>query len=367
MDGLRAHKHRAIGLLLLALALPGLWVDARMFFASWLVAWWFWLGVVLGGLANVWIQRLSGGRWGEVLRPVALLAARRLPVLLLLFLPMVAGMSLLYVWMRDPSGQWAHALTRPAFPVAWLQPRFFWVRSVIYAALWWWLSRPAAMAGKGRAAGALVIYLISGTLASVDLLMSLVPGWYSTAFGLVVLSGQCLGGTGLTVLLLAFGAPGQVPQPAPHKPPLWRDFGNLLLMWLMTWAYLAFMEFLIIWAENLPHEIAWFVPRLQTGWVAVALALVVLQLALPLLALLMRALKDKPQRVGAIAAWLLGTQLLNTAWLVLPSVAPGNALGWWLVPLLTAGMGLLLFGRVPAELAARSQVFEPQEVRHASP
>jgi len=134
---------------------------------------------------------------------------------------------------------------------------------------------------------------------------------------------------------------------------VWRDLGNLLLMWTMVWAYLAFMEFLIIWAENLPAEIAWYVPRLQSDWAAGGLALALGQFALPLLALLQRPIKDKPGRLAAVAALLLATQLLNTAWLVLPSVAPASALACALVPLLAAGMGLLLFGaKEPAHARA---------------
>ncbi len=370
---MRFSRRHAVGLAALALALPGAWVDARVFVASWLVAWWYVLGLALGGMVNAWIHRLSGGRWGEALRPAALAAARRLPWLLVLFLPVALGMASIYPWMADPSGGWAHGMSRPAFVAAWLDPVAFAVRAALYAALWWMLSRPTMLDSKGRSAAALAVYLLSVTLASVDLLMSLVPGWYSTAFGLVVASGQALGGTALGVLLLA-RRPRLVPPPEAGKPPLWRDYGNLLLMWLMTWAYVAFMEFLVIWAEDLPHEIAWFLPRLRTGWSAVGVALVLLQFALPLLALLQRRLKDRPGRLAAVAALLLGTQLLNTAWLVLPSVAPHSLLGWWLVPLLALGMAVLAFGGAPAALdeapvprAAGDDADDDEEMQRARP
>ncbi len=351
------------GIAAICLALPAWWLAPRMFFASWLVAWWFVTGLMLGASANLWIHRLSGGRWGEVLRPAGLLAVRRMPVALLLFLPMAAGLSQLYAWAADPAG-WARGLSRPAFASWWLQPGLFWARMAAYAVLWWWLARPAAWTTKGRTAAALALYALSGTLASVDLLMSLAPGWFSTAFGLVVLSGQAMGGAALMTLWLARCTPRALGVPAPGQPPLARDLGNLLLMWLMSWAYLAFMEFLIIWAENLPAEIAWFVPRLQTGWFEVAVALVLLQLALPLLALLQRRLKDQPARLSWVAALLLLTQLLNTAWLVLPSVDASSLHGWWLVPLLAVGMGLLLFGPMPACLGRQAQVAEAGEACH---
>jgi hypothetical protein len=190
---------------------------------------------------------------------------------------------------------------------AWFAPGFFVARLAAYAAAWWWVTRPASLERKGRAAASLVLYAIATSLASVDLLMSLVPGWFSTAFGLVAMSVQALSGAAAVVVRTRATAVS-------------RDLGNLLLMWVMTWAYLAFMQFLIIWAEDIPREIAWYVPRLQTGWVAVALALVLAQLVLPFLALLFRRNKDDPRRLAGIGWWLLGATALDSVWLVLPSV-----------------------------------------------
>lgn len=330
------------GMLALALALPGLAFAPRLFFACWLTAWWFAVGLLLGLQANLCIHRLTGGRWGRLLRPLGRQAMRRLPLALLLVLPLAAGLSQLYPWAGQ--ADWSRQLARPDFGRWWLQPGFFWLRMAAYAGLWWWLARPATLARKGRAAAALALYLLSGTLASVDLLMSLVPGWYSSAFGLVVLSGQALGGAALATCWAARRAPRTLARSKPGRPPLGRDLGNLLLMWLMTWAYLAFMEFLIIWSEDLPAEIAWYLPRSRGGWAGMALALAALQLAVPMLALLQRRLKDRPARLSVIAGLLLATQLLNTSWLVLPSVEPAAVYGWWMVPLMAVGMMLLLFG-----------------------
>jgi len=331
------------GLALIGLTVPGLWIDARLFLGSWLVAWWWAVGLMLGAQVNVWIHRLSGGRWGRVLRRPARWAAARGPLALLLFVPLATGLPLLYPWAQNPQG-WADGLAQPGFVRHWFQPAFVGARLAADAVLAWALWRPAVTARPGRAAAALALYLVAGTQAAVDLLMSLVPGWYSTAFGVVVLSGQVLGGTALCTLWLALHTPQTLAARDNGRPPLARDIGNLLLMWLMLWAYLAFMAFLIIWAEDLPHEIAWYLPRLQTGWAGVGLALAVGLFALPLLALLQRRLKDRPAPLAAIAAGLLLMQLLNSAWLVLPSVDPHAWLGWWLVPQLALGMGLLLFG-----------------------
>ena len=358
-----AGRAELAGIAALVLALPGWWLSPAVFFASWLAAWWFVTGLVLGAMAQLWIHRLTGGHWGQLLRPAALRAARRLPLALLLFLPLAAGLARLYAWAADPGG-WARGLAHPGFAAWWLQPGFFGLRMALYGLLWWSLCRPWWLISKGRSAAALALYLLSGSLAAVDLLMSLLPGWYSTAFGLVVLSGQALGGTALMTVWLARRAPGAL---AGHPHPPARDLGNLLLMWLMTWAYLAFMEFLVIWAENLPREIAWFLPRLRGGWWFVAVALVLLQFALPLLALLQRRLKDRPARLACIAALLLLTQGLNSAWLVLPSVDAASPHAAWLMPLLALGMGLLVFGQGPGDLHAAVAHAAPSPAPHPTP
>ena len=355
-----SRRHLWLGAAALLLALPGAWIDRRMYFACWLAAWWLCLSVILGALGNAGVHRLTGGGWGVALQSATRLLARRLPWLLLLFLPLLLGLDALYPWFADPSGSWREPMARPQFNRFWFDPVFFGLRLVAYAAVWWWLARPATVieTTRGRAAAALAAYAVATTLASIDLLMSLLPVFYSTGFGLLALASQMLASSALTVGLTA--RCGRVPAPSPGAPPVWRDLGNLLLMWLMIWAYLAFMQLLIIWAENLPREIAWYLPRLQTGWVDAGIALVLLQFALPLLALLMRAVKDRPQRLAVVAWLLLLASALDAAWLVLPSVAPASLHGWWLLPLLVVGMGSLLFGAVPAALRD-----DPPESGHA--
>jgi hypothetical protein len=355
------------GAVLLALSATGLWIEPRIALAAWLSAWWWCLGLVLGCLVNVWMHGLTGGAWGAALRPVAFALARRMPWVLLSLLPVLAGFRLLYPWAADPAGSWLAQFARPAFVQAWLAPPFFFARLVFYGLVWWWLARPLAAPRKGHAASSVLVHSVVTSLASVDLVMSLMPGWYSTAFGLVALSTQALAGAAIAVLLQARRPLVRPAATFASSPPVSRDLGNLLLMWSMSWAYLAFMEFLIIWAEDLPREIAWYVPRVQTGWAAIGVALVVLQLGVPFLALLFRSVKDRPGRLAAVAALLLVSSALDVAWTVLPSVAPHSLHGWWLLPLAFAGLALLLFGGVPA--AVRESWTNPADggLQHAHP
>jgi hypothetical protein len=299
----------------------------RVALACVLAAWWWAIGVVFGCLVNAWMHRLTGGAWGAPVRATALALGRRMPWLLLGLVFVAAAMKLLYPW-ADGS-EWTRGFARPAFVQGWLSPSFFIGRLVVYAIVWWWLARPSSLASKGRAAASLIVYAVSMTLAAVDIVMSLMPGWYSTAFGLVVMSTQALSGAAAVVLLELARRPRE--WPSAENVPVSRDLGNLLLMWCMSWGYLAFMQFIVIWAENLPREISWFVPRLQTGWQWLGLALVMTQLVIPFLALLFRRVKDEPRRLAWVAMLLLASTALDAAWIVVPSVTatmdarPGHA------------------------------------------
>jgi hypothetical protein len=295
-------------LLVLALAWAAWRPDARALLAGYLALWWFGIGALLGGLANVWLHQLTGGAWGETIRPPLLRAARWLPLACLLFLPVLAGMQLLYPWAG------AH-VPEPDTPFRrwWFTPGLFVVRSVAYLALWSvlaWIETRARRRSAGRAAVCLLVYGVSVSLAATDWIMSLQPEWYSSVFGWLAATGQMLTGLALAVLLIDREA-------ARKRLP---DLGNLLMMYVLTWAYLAYVQFLIIWAADLPREIAWYLRRDTPVWHAVAWGLLALHGAGPVAILLSRHAKRGPRLMGMLAAVLLAAHLLDCWWLVLPSL-----------------------------------------------
>jgi hypothetical protein len=355
-----------LGVVLLLAALPGAWLAPQVFFAAWLAACWFDLGIVLGALSWLWIHRLTGGTWGRVLRPHALRLAARLPRLLVLFLPLLFGLKRLYPWL-DGAGSDANSPIGRDFLDAWHAPAFLGARFVFYAVVWLGLAyRARRPLTSGAAAASAMLHLMFTSLASVDVLVALVPGWSSSVFGLIAIAGQAFGGGALVIALACRTLRLAGSQPVNEGVPLSRDFGNLLLTAVLLWAYLSFMQLLVIWAENLPREISWYVPRLQTGWLLVGTALVVLHLALPLLLLLFRKIKDSPRRLEWLALAMVGAHALDVAWLVMPSVAPHALAAWWLLPLLLLALPLLSFGggslALPA-LRPKGDLAKPLDVR----
>jgi hypothetical protein len=318
-------------LVVLALCLAGWYANPAALLAGWLAAWWCWIGLQLGALANVWLHNLTGGSWGEAIRAPLLAFARDTWFVALLFLPVLLGLYRLYPWAGQAdlgAARWTGVLAEPGFKSAWLAPLPFIARSLAWLLLWSVLARlslrPALARSKGFAAAALILYALSTSLAALDWIMSLSPLWYSSVFGLLVLTAQTLGGMAMAIVLVARARPA---------PALLADLGNLLLAYLMTWAYLAFMQFLIIWAANLPNEILWYVARESRAWEVLARLLALLLFAVPALILLFRAAKRSPGMLAAVAGLVLAMLLVDAWWLVLPSVPAGRGDWWWAAPL----------------------------------
>jgi hypothetical protein len=270
--------------------------------SSYLFAWLLFLGVALGGMANLMLHNLTGGPWGLAVRPTFLAAARLVPLAALLGIPVLVGMRHLY----------------PIADSGWFGAPFFVARSAFYLLVWSAFGLFLRTSTAWSAIG-LIVYVFTMSLAATDWIASLMPQWYSTGFGLVVAIGQMLGAMALAVAYIGLRR-GPPHGPAPRQ--VFLDLGNLLLMYVMTWAYLAFMQFLIIWVGNLPREIAWYVPRLQTGWVALGVILVVFHFFAPLAILLFRTAKRSPLFLGSLAAALFAVHVIDVYWLVAPSVRP---------------------------------------------
>jgi hypothetical protein len=133
------------------------------------------------------------------------------------------------------------------------------------------------------------------------------------------------------------------------------DLGNFLLAFTMFWAYVAFMQYLIIWSGNLPEDTPWYVARTRGGWQYVAIALMALHFVVPFLLLLARETKRNPRRLVGVAMLLIVMRLVDLYWLVIPAASPARFtlnLLVLLTPLAVGGLWLAAAcWRLPARAA----------------
>lgn len=328
------------------LCLGGALLDGGAFFPAYLFAYLLWAGIALGCLVTLMFYHLGGGEQStHPTRTLLEAGALTLPLLGVLFLPLLLGLDTLYPWARSQGA--------PPHLRAFLNQPAFMLRSALYFVLWIGLAlaltRPHRQPHLSRVG--LLIYLPSASLAAIDWSMSLEVPWASSIYPALLMGGQLLGGGALTLLLL-YGTPSHGTQA--HR----RWLNNMLLITLLLTAYFAYTQYLIIWSGNLPSEVGWYLRRSQGGWEIIALLLLLGYLVLPFLLLLAR--QQLESRLLAVsAALLLLLRLLEQGWLLLPPFRPSLAQLHWLdgtVPLALGGLWLALFLWLFERLRTREEV-----------
>ena len=346
----------ALGTLALVI---GYFQDGTRVLQAWLVAYLFWLAPALGSLAIVMLHNMTGGAWGFAIRRLLEAAMRTLPALALLFVPVLLGVHRLYEWShpdvvaRDPI---------LAHKAVWLNVPFFVARAIFYFATWSFfalgmvrlserydrrLDVKALRRLKMASGVGIVVYVATMSFASFDWAMSLEPHWFSTIYGMHFVVGQ-----GLSTLCLAVVVASRLARHDPFSRWLSRshfhDLGNLMLAFVMLWAYVSFSQFLIIWSGNLPEEIPWYRHRIRDSWQALSLLLVVGHFAAPFVILLVRRSKRNARVLAGLALFLLAMRYVDYTWLIVPAFRPQGFEPSWVdavAPLALGGLWIGLFVR----------------------
>jgi hypothetical protein len=174
--------------------------------------------------------------------------------------------------------------------------------------------------------------------------MSLDSKWTSTIYGVMLIIGDALATLALMIAMAAFLATNK-PMSEISTPGRLNDLGNLLLAFVMLWAYMSFCQFLIIWSGNLTEEIPWYVRRIRGGWQWVALALILFHFFLPFFVLLFRENKRNTNKISRVALWILFMHWVDLVWLVVPaSTDPASPQILWIEVLLSAVMTIGIGG-----------------------
>jgi len=324
-----------IGLVFALISLVLAFFRPDEFFRGYLLAYMDWLGVTLGSMAILMIRHLTGGGWGMVIRRILGAAMRCLPLMAVLFVPILFGLPNLYVWAR-PLDSIADKHLREhlqGLTKSYLNVHGFVLRAVIYLAIWNLLSflltkwsketddrstrdntaRFKAVSGPG-----LILYAFTISFAAIDWVMSIDPSWISTIYGLLILIGELLSAMCFAVLVERILVDYK-PMSELLKPDFVHDHGKWMLTFTMVWAYFSFSQWLIIWAGNLPEEITWYMRRLNGGWGFVGLFLAIFQFAVPFVLLLSRPFKRDIRRLAWLAIWILFMRYFDLFWIIEPN------------------------------------------------
>ena len=304
------NRSLAIGIALLLvtaglLAALGWFVPIAPLLRGWLVAFAIFSSIPIGSMTWLLIHRLTGGEWGFAAAPVLRPAAAMTPLLIVAFVPVLAGLHQIYPWAADPAAI-------PADVAHWyLNGPSFLMRSLIALVGWSFLAVMfAAGLGSRLLAGlGLAFFGLTISLIAVDWYLSLEPHYVATTFAAMIAIQQLLAALAVVTLIGSPAIEGKVAA----------DLGGLLIATLLGVVYLEFMTFVVAWYGDLPEKAAWFLKRAGSGWISVLITALAAGAALPFGMLLMQRIRRSRQglRIASVLI-LLGTEL-HFVWLLVPA------------------------------------------------
>jgi hypothetical protein len=350
---------------------------------AYLLGFMFFMTLVLGGLFFTLGLYVTGAKWGIVIRRVPELVAASAPVMAILFLPILIPLLLgnhsLYVWSDPQVEAEDHLMQGKSL---WLNTTFFTIRLIIYFTIWSalgvvYLNRSVKSDETGDpifhakckwlAPLGLILFALSTTFASFDLLMSLTPSWYSTIFGVYIFAGASVAIFSFTTLAYCYLQRHGILARAVTVEH-YHDIGKLLFSFVVFWGYIAFSQYMLIWYANVPEETAFYKPR-QYGpwWMTISFLLLFVHLLIPLGGLMSRWMKRDTKRLIFWSLWMLAAHWLDMYYLIVPTWA-GRASGNLLAPInpplplmeiaCTLGIGGLWLGALARRAASISMVPE---------
>lgn len=324
---------RGLDLLLVVLAVLGLAVFVAALLADPTRAWYnylinyvFFMALAVAGVVLTGVHYASGATWSVTMRRVAEGMSAYLPVSLLLCLPLFFAIPTLYEW-ASPEHVHLHGekhlyLCKPCFMG----------RQVLCYAVWIGLgmlmvcnSLRQDKSGDHRfhlhnrriAPLFLILFALTITFCSVDLLMSLEEAFYSTMFPVYIFAGLFLSGYALaSILVIVFRRRGYLAEAV--RDHHLRDMATWMMAFSVFMVYIGFSQYMLIWYANLPIEIGYMMRRSTGGWGTLFVLLPVLKWLIPFIVLMPERFRRSERVILAVSSGVLVGQWLDIYWMVVP-------------------------------------------------
>ena len=196
----------------------------------------------------------------------------------------------------------------------------------------------------------LIVFVLLMNFACIDWVMSLNPEWYSSMLVVEFVTEQAVVTMAWCILSLRFLSDFE-PVRGILTVKIVHDLGNLLLGFTCFWTYVTFMEYIIIWTGNLPHEVGWFSDRSSAGWKFFAVFLVFVHFVIPLFCLIMTSISKNLVRLARVAALMILAHFAQVVWWIEPAFGKPFHIAWTSIVLIVA-LGAIWLAEYARNLAA---------------
>lgn len=350
---LKTLSYSFIGIGVLAFII-GLMRDPQRLWTSYLAAFFFFSCLGLGGMFFAAINHVTKAGWSVSVRRYAEGMTAFLPIMLVGSLVLALGMTSLYPWANP---EVANANPYIAAKLGFLNIPFMILRLVLFGVgclifkkllvgsslLQDKTGDPAiTVKSVGRSIAFILFFAIMFSLFTVDLLMSLLPTWYSTIFGIYCFAGLFQSSLAVLALIIIYMKKNGYVRGYVTTEHL-HDVVKFLKGFTVFWAYIAFSQFMLIWYANIPEETEYYIMRAQHGWLGISMALLVLRFIVPFIALLPRGAKRNETHVILVSILILVMQYVDIYWMIYPNFNDGGvAFGLLEICMFLGFLGLFL-------------------------
>lgn len=359
-------------------SLIGLFTGVETFFESYLYAFMFWFAPAAGCFVLLAVQHLAGGSWGAAIRRPLEAGAMTLPLIAVLFIPILFGMGFLYDWT---SADYLASHPIVAAKTGYLNVTFFIIRAVVYFALF--ILGALYFVRNGRKNGGentrrqmqrsapiwIILYILVMTFAMVDWGMSLTPEWFSGIYPVTIMISQAIVAMSLVIITMTALARNNPKIDGLLTTKRLQDYGNYLMAFTIFWAYTNFSQIIILWSNNIVETNTFYVLRFGLEWRAVGIFLLFFGFFGTFLILLSRWVKRKRRALTMVAIWALVVQLVNFYYILIPSYGREGVQLHWLDFALTIGIGGIWLWFYLSQLMSNPVVAEDdpriaEDIRH---
>lgn len=339
----------AIGVLTLVL---GFLKNPERMWASYLTSFFFFAALACCAMFFIAFNYAANAGWSASIRRFAEAMTSYFPVMLVSSLFLILGFKHLYAWAVPET---MHSLT--GGKQVYLAPWFVTLRLVIFGLGSWYFgklivgnslsqdksgSHELTKKNVPLSIGYIAFFAIFFSLFSIDVLMSLLPTWYSTIFGIYCFAGGLQATFAVMAIIIVWmrhspWISGYVTEEHQH------DIGKFLKGFTVFWAYIAFSQFMLIWYANIPEETEFYIMRSLNGWMPISFSLLIFRFIVPFLVLLPRSSKRNNTVLVGISILVLVMQYVDLYWLVYPNFFEGELqFGFWEIGMFLGFAGLFL-------------------------
>ncbi len=330
----------------------GFILNPQRLWTSYLTSFFYFACLAVGAMFFIAFNHAAKAGWSASIRRFAEAMTSYIPVMLVTSFVLILGFKKLYIWSDADQ---LHALG--GGKLTYLNPTFVAVRLILFAL--GCLVFKSLIVGNSikqdttgehsltyknltYSIGFIAFFAIFFTLFSFDLIMSLLPTWYSTIFGIYCFAGAIQSTMAVLAIMIVWlkkspWLSGYVTEEHQH------DVAKFLKGFTIFWAYIAFSQFMLIWYANIPEETEFYIIRSLNGWMAISFSLLIFRFIVPFLVLLPRGAKRNDTVLVSISILVLVMQYVDLYWLVYPNFFDGiPQFGGWEIGIFCGFAGLFL-------------------------